>query len=135
MLQSPSASPPAAVVTPQEASPTAESVPVAADATLEIDFFSESSEGVLTVYAGERQILRQSFKFVKKTGFLRSEKISGSLAAQRTLPAGAGALRVYVTLPGKPTRSIVVEGSLAGGSTRRLLVRVDGDGRTTAQLD
>jgi hypothetical protein len=89
---------------------------------------------VLTVYSGERQIFREPFKFVKKTGFLSKEKIPGALSAQRTLPAGPVALRVYVTLPGKPTRAIVVEGSLAGGAQRRLIVRVDGDGRVTAEL-
>jgi len=128
-------SPPAAAAPPPRPVAPVVAAAAAADATLNIDFFSESSEGVLTVYAGERQILRQAFKFVKKTGFLRSERISGSLAAQRILPAGAGALRVYVTLPGKPTKSIVVEGSLDGGSTRRLIVRVDGDGRITTRLE
>ena len=92
-------------------------------------------EGSLTVYAGERQIFREPFKFVKKTGFLSKEKIPGALGAQRTLPAGAVSLRVYVTLPGKPTKAIVVEGRLAGGSKRRLIVRVDGDGQTLARLE
>ena len=45
------------------------------------------------------------------------------------------ALRVYVSLPGKPTKATMVEGTLAGGSTRRLVVRVDAESRTTAQLE
>ena len=109
--------------------------PASADGTVDIDFYSELSEGVLTVYSGERQILREPFKFVKKTGFLRQEKIPGALGAQRTLPAGPVGLRVYVTLPGKPTKAIVVEGDLAGGSTRRLIVRVDADALVTARLE
>ena len=113
----------------------APTVPVAGDATVEIDFYSEVSEGVLTVYSGERQIFREPFKFVKKTGFLSKEKIPGALSAQRKLPAGAVSLRVYVTLPGKPTKAIVVEGDLAGGSSRRLVVRVDADARVDAQLE
>ncbi len=133
--QTPPATLPSPVVVPQRVAPPAVTAPVAVDATLQIDFFSEASEGVLTVYAGERQILREPFKFVKKTGFLRSERVSGNLSAQRTVPAGAAVLRVYVSLPGKPTKQIVEEGSLAGGSTRRLAVRVDGDGRVTAKLD
>jgi serine/threonine protein kinase len=129
----------AATTAPPVANPSKPVAPLAppppvGDATVEIDFYSELSEGVLTVYSGERQIFREPFKFVKKTGFLSKEKIPGALSAQRTLPAGPVALRVYVTLPGKPTRAIVVEGSLAGGAQRRLIVRVDGDGRVTAEL-
>ena len=119
---------------PKSAAPVAVA-PVAADATVDIDFYSELSEGSLTVYAGELQIFREPFKFVRKTGFLSKEKIPGALGAQRTLPAGPAALRVYVTLPGRPTKAIVVEGSLAGGSTRRLVVRVDADGLVSAKLD
>ena len=126
--------PPPAPQPQKPVTPTA-TQPVATDATVEIDFYSELSEGVLTVYSGERQIFREPFKFVKKTGFLSKEKIPGALRAQRTLPAGAVALRVYVTLPGKPTKAIAVEGTLAGGSTRRLAVRVDADGRVDAQLE
>jgi serine/threonine protein kinase len=133
--QTQAATPPPAVAAPARAALPVVATPVAADATLDVDFFSESSEGTLTVYAGERQIVRAPFKFVRKAGFLRTEKISGSLTAQRTVAAGPVVLRVYVTLPGKPTKQIVVEGALAGGSSRRLIVRVDGDGRVTAQLD
>ncbi|MEO8277782.1 MAG: protein kinase [Thermoanaerobaculia bacterium] len=128
------ATPPASVLPSTKPAPAATAPAAAVDVALTVDFFSELSEGVLTVYAGERQILRESFKFVKKTGFLRSEKISGNLAAQRTLPAGSGALRVYVTLPGKTTKSIIVEGAPTGAAAR-LSVRVDGEGRVTAQLE
>ena len=90
---------------------------------------------MLTIYAGERQIVRESFKFVRKTGFLSREKISGSLQFERTLAAGPTALRVYVSTPGKPTKSILLEENLAGGSTPKLNIRVDADGRTAATLD
>jgi hypothetical protein len=102
---------------------------------LAIEFTSDASEGTLTIYAGERQIVREAFKFVKKTGFLRSEKISGSLAFSRKLPAGPTSLRVYVSTPGKPTRTVLLERDLAGGSNPKLDVRVESDGITTATLD
>ena len=108
--QAAAASAAAPVAVPEAAAQPAAAAPVPADATVEIDFYSEVSEGALTVYSGERQILREPFKFVKKTGFLSKEKIPGAIGAQRTLPAGAVALRVYVSLPGKPTKAIVVEG-------------------------
>ncbi|MEO7973212.1 MAG: hypothetical protein ABIU84_06450, partial [Thermoanaerobaculia bacterium] len=133
--QAAAASPPPAVATPVRPVAPEVAPPVAVDATVEIDFYSELSEGVLTVYSGERQIFREPFKFVKKTGFLSKEKIPGALSAQRTLPAGDVALRVYVTLPGKPTKAIAVGGALVGGSTRRLVVRVGADGAIAAQLD
>ena len=38
-------------------------------------------------------------------------------------------------LPGKPTKAIVVEGDLVGGSTRRLIVRVDAEARVSAALE
>ncbi len=126
---------PAPAATPNRPAPAVAAAPAAADATIDIDFYSEVSEGVLTIYSGESQIFREPFKFVKKTGFLRTEKIAGAIGAQRTLAAGAVALRVYVSLPGKPTKATMVEGTLVGGSTRRLVVRVDAESRATAQLE
>ena len=107
---------------------------VAKDAALRVDFASERSEGVLTIYAGERQILREQFKFVRKTGFLRTERISGRLDAQRRVPTGPITLRVYVAMPGLPTKAVVVEGQIEGGRSYQLLIRVDPDGRATAEL-
>jgi tRNA A-37 threonylcarbamoyl transferase component Bud32 len=123
---------PAVAVTPR---PQAVAPAPVGDATIGIEFFSEASEGVLTIYAGERQIVRESFKFVRKTGFLSREKISGNLQFERTLPAGPVALRVYVSTPGKPTKSILLEENLGGGSTAKLRIQVDADGRTTAALE
>lgn len=107
---------------------------VPADTTLVVDFFSDSSEGILTIYAGERQIVRESFKFVRKTGFLRSEKISGELEARRTLQPGPTTLRVYVSMPGRATKAVVVEGELRPGAEQLLEIRVDDEGATTAIL-
>jgi hypothetical protein len=104
------------------------------NAQLAIQFFSDVSEGTLTIYAGERQIVREPFKFVRKTGFLRSEKVSGAMNFQRALAAGPMQLRVYVSLPGKPTRSVMVDADLAGGSATKLEVRVSADGQATANL-
>ncbi len=122
-------------VTPPPVAPQPEPVaPVATDAGLRIAFASDQSEGVLTIYAGERQILREPFKFVRKTGFMRTEKISGTIEAERRLPVGPVTLRVYVSLPGKPTKSIVLEQEIAGGGKYQLDVRTDAAGRTTAEL-
>ncbi|MCB1008103.1 MAG: serine/threonine protein kinase [Acidobacteria bacterium] len=108
--------------------------PIPADTTLVVDFYSDSSEGILTIYAGERQIVREPFKFVRKTGFLRSEKISGELEARRTLDPGPTTLRVYVSMPGRATKAVVVDGELRPGAEQVLEIRVDEEGATTATL-
>jgi predicted Ser/Thr protein kinase len=119
---------------PVQPAPVAAAPPAAKDAPLRIDFASDQSEGVLTIYAGERQIFREPFKFVKKTGFLRSEKVSGTLEGQRRVPTGPLTLRVYVAMPGMPTKAVVLSGTIQGGKSYQLMIRVDADGRATAEL-
>ncbi len=130
---------PAPPVAVEAAPPAAQATPVVEaaaprEASLAIAFQSDWSEGVLTIYAGERQILREPFKFVRKTGFLRSEKVSGSLEARRTLAPGPTTLRVYVSMPGKPTKAIALDANLAAGASHTLSVRVDAEGAATATL-
>ncbi|HSM13612.1 MAG TPA: hypothetical protein VLA66_06055, partial [Thermoanaerobaculia bacterium] len=108
--------------------------PVATDAPIRIDFASEQSEGVLTIYAGERQILREPFKFVRKSGFFSRERVSGTLEALRRLPTGPVKLRVYVAMPGLPTKAVVLDEEIVGGKSYRLEIRVGEDGRATAAL-
>jgi len=133
--------PPAATTAPVAATPAAvaeqppaEEAAAPRESSLRIDFRSDASEGVLTIYAGERQILREPFKFVRKTGFLRSEKISGALEARRTLAPGPTTLRVYVSMPGKPTKAIAVDATLEAGGSHTLAVRVDAEGGASASL-
>jgi hypothetical protein len=139
--QARTAAQPTAAATPIAATPAAAAEPPPVDAvaapresSLRIDFRSDASEGVLTIYAGERQILREPFKFVRKTGFLRSQKISGTLEARRTLAPGPTTLRVYVSMPGKPTRAIAVDATLDPGGSHTLAVRVDAEGGASANL-
>jgi hypothetical protein len=128
------AAPPVVEPTPAPPTVVAPTVPAATDAPLRIAFHSEESEGVLTVYAGERQIMREPFKFVRKTGFLRTEKVSGQLEAERRIPAGPMTLRVYVAIQGRTTRTVTIEREIVGGKSYVLDIRVDGDGRATAEL-
>jgi serine/threonine protein kinase len=107
---------------------------VAKDAQLQIDFFSLRSEGVFTVYAGDRQILREPFRFVRRTGFLSREKVSGAIRATRRLPPGEQTLRVYVALQGDATRTVTLDANLELGSSTVLEVRVDEAGSVAAVL-
>jgi hypothetical protein len=101
---------------------------------LTIDFASERSEGVLTIYVGDRQVLREPFRFLRRTGFLAREKTSGTIQAVRRLPSGPLTLRVYVALPNEATHAISLEGSLPGAGKARLEIRVSAGGVTTARL-
>jgi len=91
-------------------------------------------KGSVTVYLNDAQLLRQSFKFARRTSVFRSEAQPGGLVERLTVPAGEARLRVIVALDGKPTRVIQAAGSLAGGSTHTLVVRVDADGNATGTL-
>jgi hypothetical protein len=125
--------PPAPEPPPQPAAPAIDPA-LLGEAQLKVDFASERSEGVLTIYAGDRQVLREQFRFVRRTGFLAREKTSGTITATRKVAVGALALKVYVTLPGKATRAILLDGDFAGGTSRTLVIRVDEDGNATAGL-
>jgi tetratricopeptide (TPR) repeat protein len=120
------AAPPAPVVEVQA------TVAPAKDAQLRIDFASDRSEGVLTIYAADRQILREAFRFVRRTGFLARQKVSGTIEANRRLAPGPTTLRVYVALQGEATRAILLESDLEVGSSSVLEIRVDTDGNATA---
>jgi tRNA A-37 threonylcarbamoyl transferase component Bud32 len=132
VVPSPISTAPAAQVAPE---PAAEPVTVSNEATLDIAFHSELSEGIITIYAGERQIVREPFKFVRKTGFLRSEKMPGDLSFRRTVAAGASTLRVYLSLPNRPTKAISVDGRLTGGGAHRLSIQLDQDGTASASFE
>jgi tetratricopeptide (TPR) repeat protein len=120
-----------------EPAPAVEPAPQPAEsreAQLRIAFASDRSEGVLTIYAGDRQILRESFRFVRRTGLLARERVSGTIEANRRVPAGPTTLRVYVALPGTATRALSIEGNLEGGSTHVLDIKLDGAGLATVDL-
>lgn len=132
--------PPAPAPTaPEEARPAltvvaepAPTSPGASEATLQLSFQSEVSQGVLTVYLGQRQLLRESFRFTEKTGFLRSRQVSGSLERILKLPPGQHQLKVYVALD--RTRTEAVEGNFPAGMTRTLVVNVAAGGELSVNL-
>ena len=106
---------------------------VGAPSELRIDFFTEVSPGVLTVYVGREQIYREAFRFQRRAGLGRTS-IPGSLAGQRSVASGDTDLRVIVALEGRPTKVLTLQGNLPGGKSRTLQVRVDAAGASTAKL-
>ncbi len=125
---------PAAEPAPIETTPEepAETVAPNAPATLNLSFRSEVSQGTLTVYLGQRQLLREPFRFTEKRGLLRSKAVSGTLERSLTLPPGQHQLRVYVALD--RTRTETVEGNFPPGMTRTLAVTVGAGGELSVSL-
>ncbi|MCP3962814.1 MAG: protein kinase [bacterium] len=129
-----SSAPPSTTAAPP---PPATSTTPTAQATLAVDFFSEVSEGRLTIFNGQEKIFQQPFKFVSgKSGFMRrARKTSGSLKGNLTLPSGDLDLRIYVWRKGAQTKTAEVKGNLPAGSLRTLGIRVSAEGRVSVQLE
>lgn len=118
---------------PIEAAPEAPpEPPPGTPATLALTFHSEVSQGVLTIYAGQQQLLRESFRFVEKKGLLRSKAVSGGFSRELKIVPGSQTLRVYVALD--KTHTEAIEGNFRPGATRTLEVAVDENGALTVQL-
>ncbi len=109
-------------------------VPVSKTSRVQLDFFSLVSRGVLTIYEGERQLFKEAFRFVERRRFLPPKAATGSLTGTLEMPSGDLALRVYLSLPGRESQVLTVEGDLLGGATHVLRLRVAADGRFTADL-
>jgi serine/threonine-protein kinase len=125
---------PSAPVAPVPAAPAPSSPKVPANrAELLVDFQTEISPGTVTVYVGRDQVLREPFRFTRRAG-LRTTSVPGGWTATRAVMPGDNALRVIVSLEGRPTRVINVQGNFRGGSSRSLVVRVDAAGEATASL-
>lgn len=106
----------------------------AARATLAIAFVSEISEGMLTVYAGQEQIYRESFDFTQR-GMLGRRAGTGELEASRNVPAGASRLKIYLWRQGEATEVAETSGTLAPGATHTLRLRATADGNLLARLE
>ncbi|MEM9595610.1 MAG: protein kinase [Acidobacteriota bacterium] len=103
---------------------------------LQVDFASQISDGILTVYVGSQKFYHQKWKFVgERSGLLRRpKKSSGSLSHSGTLPAGDKKLRVYVFRDGS-TDTQEIDGNFPADGTRTLRIRVAKDGRVTVKLE
>jgi serine/threonine protein kinase len=115
---------------PAPAEPVSE---IATTSELEVDLYTEISPGVLTVYVGKEQVLRETFRFQRRAGLGRAS-VPGSVNRRRTVKAGDNDLRVIVALDGKPTKVLTVQGNLPGGKSKTLQIRIDPNGVATATL-
>ncbi len=112
--------------------PAAAPAPTYSD--LKVDFYSDLARGVVTVYMAESQVLRRSFRYLERKGFMRSKEISGGFDEQVRVPAGPTDLRVYLSLPGRETQVARLSGILPPGAIRALQVRVSAAGTLSVEL-
>ncbi len=94
------------------------------DSIVTIDFYTEISEGTLTIYAGQSQILRETFSFVEKKGWFSKRKMPGAIGTSRTLPQGPYELLVYATPKGAKTLTERVQGTMVRGEAQTLEIRL-----------
>jgi predicted Ser/Thr protein kinase len=106
-----------------------------ADAVLQIEFESAAPEGSLTIYASRGQILREPFRFVRRSGLFRTEAVPGRLERTLAMPPGETLLRVYLALPDRPTQMVERQGNFLPGRSRVLHIAVAPDGEVSARLD
>jgi predicted Ser/Thr protein kinase/tetratricopeptide (TPR) repeat protein len=106
-----------------------------AETAVAVSFFTELPEGVLTLYTGNTQVLRERFAFYERTGLLRSEPRAGRIDARLVLAAGPTIFRAYVARGGQPARMTELEGRLEGGGAVTLRIHLAADGSLRAWLE
>lgn len=106
-----------------------------ATATLQLDFYTEAPEGVVTVYAGNNQLLKETWEFWEKKGFFSKRPKPGRIQSSTNLPKGPIELLVYVQVEGKPTRKSNHDVDLVGGSTNTLRIRVSASGEVDVAVE
>ncbi|MEM8962464.1 MAG: hypothetical protein AAGD38_13355 [Acidobacteriota bacterium] len=105
--------------------------------TLVIDFYSQISDGTVTIFSGTEQIFRREFAFTERTGpFTR--KTDGRIDASREIGAGVLDLKVYVVpqLNGRSGRTLIQEvpGEMLAGGSQTLKIVLTGEGQLQASL-
>jgi tRNA A-37 threonylcarbamoyl transferase component Bud32 len=115
--------------------PPAPIAPMPTDAKLQIHLFSEMSSGILMVYMGDKQLMRDPFDFSEKKALFWRKPGQGYVDQAFTVPAGTATLRVYLTPDGQRARVRELSGNFPGGSQRRLNIKLDRDGNLTARLE
>jgi tRNA A-37 threonylcarbamoyl transferase component Bud32 len=108
-----------------------------AEATLDLVFDSELSEGILNVWIGPKRVFEENFDF-GKNGLFRKSKGAGNLRKTAKVPSGDVKIRTYVVAQtdGKSkTESRDLNAVLDPGASHILRIRVAPDGTFTAALD
>ena len=102
--------------------------------TLDIAFTSRVPDGVLTLYADDQQILKQQFKYDKKSRFLRPKRALGGFEAHLEISSATRTLRIYLLVDGE-SKLTTIATDLAAGETRSLIIELFRKGTVEARLE
>ena len=88
--------------------------PEAGPVVLEIHVTSRIPTGVLTLYADDVQILKEQFRYEKKSRLLRPKRALGGFNASREISSSTRTLRIYLLVDGESKLTTVSVEFLAG---------------------
>jgi len=112
-----------------------EAVAPTGESHLDLYFFSDLPEGVLTVYFNEEQLVREPYRFVRREGIFRTAPSHGEIKNAYTVEPGEATLQILVALPGKPAIQTALEGNFPDGVHRRLNIHLNADETLVARLE
>ena len=101
---------------------------------LNIQFTSRVPDGVLTLYANEEQILKEQFRYEKKSRLLRPKRPLGGFETTRKISSDIQSLRIYLLVDGE-SKLTTVSAELSAGETRTLIIEVLRKGAIEASLE
>jgi serine/threonine protein kinase/TolB-like protein len=108
--------------------------PAVGPVTLHIQFASRMPEGVLTLYADEKQILKEQFRYQKKSRLLRPKRSLGGFDTTREISSSTRTLRIYLLVEGESKLTTVTTDLLAG-EERTLTIELFRKGTIEASLE
>jgi len=108
--------------------------PAIGPVTLNIQFASRMPEGVLTLYADEKQILKEQFRYQKKSRLLRPKRSLGGFDTTREISSTTRTLRIYLLVEGESKLTTITTDLLAG-EARTLTIELFRKGTIEASLE
>ena len=102
--------------------------------TLVVELRSAAPEGVLTVWARERELLREPFEFYRREGLRRRPAVPGHWSRELVLSPGTLPLRVLVARSGEQARVQELLANLRPGGRTVLAVSVPAAGAPVVEL-
>ena len=102
--------------------------------TLEVHFTSRVPAGILTLYADDAQILKEQFRYEKKSRLLKPKRTLGGFDAIGEVSPATRTLRIYLLVEGE-SKLTTVPTEFRAGETRRLNIELLRKGKVEALLE
>jgi len=103
-------------------------------ARLTVELESQVPRGVLTLYAGERQIYREPFFFYDRKGWFRKVPRPGSLTESLDVSPGNLPIRVLVVREGEGAQNLELAATFPRGGERLLRIHLPAEGEARAEI-